>query len=135
MARTKQTSRKSNPGMSRKQPAKKAAHMSAAVVKPLSVATTDERHEKSLQAQEFDIIKISNTPFKWVVPSFTKIGKLYIVVQQNDILNCCKHRCSDCNICVHAYKCSCPDLNQICKHIHRVACSSINQLSVDNVSS
>ncbi|XP_049796045.1 uncharacterized protein LOC126212666 [Schistocerca nitens] len=57
----------------------------------------------------------------WEVPS-TSSSEVYIV--KDNRVNCeCKLKCSDCNVCIHRYYCTCMDYSirfNMCKHIHTV---------------
>lgn len=63
-----------------------------------------------------------NTEWGWELPS-EKSGEVYAI--QENLQSCdCQLVCSECNICIHRYTCSCPDSAikyNICKHIHLVA--------------
>lgn len=56
------------------------------------------------------------------IPS-KKTNEIYYI--QDNLESCdCKLICSECNICIHRYYCSCPDSAvrfNMCKHIHLVA--------------
>ena len=58
----------------------------------------------------------------WIVPSFTQLGETYKVHHLKlDTLHKCNLKCEKCNICLHEFRCSCPDSAiryNLCKHIH-----------------
>lgn len=58
----------------------------------------------------------------WEVPSNSS-NELYFIQEVNDSCTC-QLTCSDCNICIHRYCCTCMDSSikfNICKHIHLLA--------------
>lgn len=57
----------------------------------------------------------------WAVPSSQ--GTDIYTVERNCLVKCCSNACDICNICIHVYKCDCPDNSitmAICRHIHAV---------------
>ncbi|XP_049798806.1 uncharacterized protein LOC126232686 [Schistocerca nitens] len=84
----------------------------------------EARHKASCSIKENDIT-VNTDGTKFHVKSQTHCGVTHTVILNN--IECkleCKLKCSKCNICIHAFSCSCADslihLN-ICKHIHAVS--------------
>ena len=61
---------------------------------------------------------------EWMVPSLTQCGEIYKVrVLPVDSNHSCIIRCDICSMCLHQYRCSCPEsavkyMYNFCKHIH-----------------
>lgn len=81
------------------------------------------RHSQSLQGKTDSIEKHLNG---WIVPSFKSTDGIYELhfVEKTEIDDCsCKLVCSDCDICIHSYTCTCSDYllkKNMCKHIHLI---------------
>ena len=57
----------------------------------------------------------------WSVHPVSK-SDIYTIMEDGQV-KCCSNFCELCNICVHAYRCDCPDNTvtmAICKHIHAI---------------
>ncbi|CAB0010163.1 unnamed protein product [Nesidiocoris tenuis] len=86
-------------------------------------------HAKSLKMNDYIV---SPSVDGWCISS--SIGDEMHEVKRLDV-QCeeCKLRCSECNICVHAYQCTCSDSmvkNNICAHIHKALTSNRAQIVV-----
>ena len=79
------------------------------------------RHKESSRVQEKDITALKDN--MWKVASVSS-ERNYYVVKETDVcpIQCCM-RCTECDICIHTYTCTCPDAlirHTICKHAHAV---------------
>lgn len=80
---------------------------------------TTEAHKKAEQM----IGNVEFTDGKFKVQSCSVSGKFYFVLY-NEVCDCRAIYCNNCKICIHAYKCECPEYSvktALCKHIHAVA--------------
>ena len=84
------------------------------------ISAIRQRHISSLNLDTNEVIKNDDCDL-WKVFSNTKT-EIYEVTKINDTCNC-DLKCDECNICIHAYICTCPDSSikfNMCKHIHLV---------------
>ena len=83
----------------------------------------NNRHCRSKQLDPNSIIVMEEDK-KWIVPSEKSTSKFLETYEIKRKEVCaCSIRCSDCNVCIHEYTCTCPDyaiMFVICKHIHLV---------------
>lgn len=83
-----------------------------------TISTIRARHKKSTEIGDQLVTK---TEEAFVLPSKNST-ELYYVYRDTECCNC-SLRCSDCNICIHEYYCTCIDSSiqfNMCKHIHVV---------------
>ena len=79
------------------------------------------KQKESSRVQEKDITALKDN--MWKVASVSS-ERNYYVVKETDVcpIQCCM-RCTECDICIHTYTCTCPDAlirHTICKHVHAV---------------
>ena len=76
-----------------------------------------ERHEKSRQIPDDDVLKYGNG---YLVHSQTTKGVFYHVKRTAEECSCID-RCFCCpDLCPHIFRCGCPYKYTICKHVHKV---------------
>ena len=79
------------------------------------------RHKESGRMQEKDITALNDN--MWKVASISSERNYYVVKEADECpIQCCM-RCTECDICIHTYTCTCPDAlirHTICKHVHAV---------------
>lgn len=88
----------------------------------LITATKDKstkriKHIRDSHARK-DSVKIRQVDDVWIA------NEKYLIKRSKPENICCKLLCNMCEICIHAYVCSCPNnmvQYNICKHIHQVA--------------
>ncbi|XP_050508157.1 uncharacterized protein LOC114343556 [Diabrotica virgifera virgifera] len=81
--------------------------------------TEIKKKHKIAECREFEVSRDGNCYIFHKV----KDEPRYLVQRKNNENECCELKCSSCNICWHAFECTCPDYqikNMICKHIHFV---------------
>lgn len=82
-----------------------------------------QRHKTSenLDINSVLVTESTDSTTTWQVPSLS-LNEIYIVEERKTDCNC-KLLCSDCNVCLHHYSCTCLDCAiqwNMCKHIHLV---------------
>uniref|UniRef100_A0A6P7GNR7 Uncharacterized protein LOC114344641 n=1 Tax=Diabrotica virgifera virgifera TaxID=50390 RepID=A0A6P7GNR7_DIAVI len=90
-----------------------------------------KRHKASEYLANHVIIKTENG---WKIPS-KNTKELYYVEKAGIICNNCQLKCTECQICIHFYKCTCLDSAikyNMCKHIHAVAGLMYSENIADN---
>ena len=83
------------------------------------ISVIKKRHAASLEMALDLIVPCGYN--EWKVISSTDDSHTYQVKKESECSTNCLLRCSDCNICVHEFTCTCPDSvihATICKHIH-----------------
>lgn len=99
----------------------------------IHLKTIKSRHDIAVKSncEVRDIIDENDSAtYKWSVSSCSELDSNYIVCK-NEVENCCSLICSQCDICIHSYSCTCPDFliqHTICKHIHVVIIKKNNLL-------
>ncbi|XP_068085219.1 uncharacterized protein [Anabrus simplex] len=78
-----------------------------------------QRHKASFQLDPEDAIYDNNV---WIVQS-KHSNELYKIRRMSESLCKCELLCTECETCLHAFTCSCPDSSikfNMCKHIHLI---------------
>lgn len=86
----------------------------------------------SISREQIEVIREGR---EWLISTQNGSQKYYVTLMQHTCLEPCV-MCSKCNICVHAFKCSCIEhviKNVICKHIHCIARAFVFQLPTADV--
>lgn len=81
-----------------------------------------KRHKESLKIADSDIFYFERDN-KWSIKSTNNTTNFYDIIPGNQHCDC-SFKCSDCNICIHKYLCSCIDSSikwNICKHVHALS--------------
>lgn len=92
-----------------------------------------KRHNNS---KNLDSALLTKVDYGWKLPSATSF-EIYMI-QENKKSCDCQLICSECDICIHRYRCSCLDSAikfNMCKHIHLVAQNSSKEIKKYNKSS
>lgn len=100
--------------------------------KTSKMSKISDSHKRSLDISNNLITPAPNSLAKWMVQSSedTEAHEYVIEKISNDCKHMCELKCQICKICVHMFKCSCPDnvVNyNICKHIHGVCRYFLNE--------
>ncbi|XP_065220870.1 uncharacterized protein LOC135845923 [Planococcus citri] len=88
---------------------------------PLKLTTLNSRHTSALEQMGDLTMYCLDEPGKWKVISPENIYT--VSVQSPQCLSDCLLKCSECNACLHEYKCTCMDhsiMYNMCVHIHAV---------------
>ena len=90
--------------------------------------TITNRHQQSLSLDPRNITQKNET--LWIVASSDGSTEYTVTKMSTKCPHACLLQCSECNICIHMYTCTCLDhltQNTICKHIHLIAHESHNR--------
>lgn len=83
------------------------------------MSVTRLRHKNSLKMQR---LVFQMEVGVWEISAATNKSKCYKIIEEKTSA-CCLTNCPDCHLCIHQFKCSCPDNSirfNMCKHIHYV---------------
>ncbi|XP_035230793.1 uncharacterized protein LOC118202716 [Stegodyphus dumicola] len=94
-----------------------------------------KRHRQSMSMPEYQVIEIEPKK-QWSVSKAVISREItFYDVRIHDPC-ACSIRCDDCNICIHAFSCTCIDYSirfSICKHIHHVCQNQVTEVQRSGV--